>query len=128
MARQLLRSFAAASGARPADPASALRYAERLEARQHEGDAVRLFMRQWRVGFAFDPVCRAMLLVAGNRSGASERRSDRHLARRLNSWGLRVRNRRVKFRMGQRSLIAMLKLSVINGWHFTSHGIGRSGS
>ena len=48
---------------------------------------------EWRVAFAFDPVRRAMLLVAGDKSGGSERRFyrtligkaderfDRHLAR-----------------------------------------------
>ena len=47
----------------------------------------------WRVAFAFDPVRRAMLLVAGDKSGGGERRFyraliakaderfDRHLAR-----------------------------------------------
>ena len=48
---------------------------------------------EWRVAFAFDSVRRAMLLVAGDKSGGSERRFyrafiataderlDRHLAR-----------------------------------------------
>lgn len=48
---------------------------------------------EWRVAFAFDPVRRAMLFVAGDKSGGSERqfyrelirkadeRFDRHLAR-----------------------------------------------
>ena len=48
---------------------------------------------EWRVAFAFDPVRRAMLLVAGDKSGGNERhfyralirkadeRFDQHLAR-----------------------------------------------
>ena len=36
---------------------------------------------EWRVAFAFDPARRAMLLVAGDKSGGSGRRFDRHLAR-----------------------------------------------
>ena len=34
---------------------------------------------EWRVAFAFDPVRRAMLLVAGDKSGGSERRFYRAL-------------------------------------------------
>ena len=38
--------------------------------------------REWRVAFAFDPVRRAMLLVAGDKSGTSERRFYRELIRK----------------------------------------------
>ncbi|MCY3595947.1 MAG: type II toxin-antitoxin system RelE/ParE family toxin [Rhodospirillales bacterium] len=54
---------------------------------------------QWRVAFAFDPVRRAVLLVAGDKSGGGERRFyraliqraderfDRHLARLADEGG-----------------------------------------
>jgi hypothetical protein len=37
---------------------------------------------EWRVGFAFDPKRRAILLVAGDKSGISERRFYRELIRK----------------------------------------------
>ncbi len=37
---------------------------------------------EWRVAFAFDPVRRAMLLVAGDKSGGSGRRFYRELIRK----------------------------------------------
>lgn len=37
---------------------------------------------EWRVAFAFDPTRRAMLLVAGDKSGGSERRFYRELIRK----------------------------------------------
>ena len=37
---------------------------------------------EWRVAFAFDPVRRAMLLVAGDKSGGGERRFYRELIRK----------------------------------------------
>ena len=37
---------------------------------------------QWRVAFAFDPVRRAVLLVAGDKAGSGERRFYRALIRR----------------------------------------------
>ena len=37
---------------------------------------------EWRVGFAFDPRRRAILLVAGDKSGSSEKRFSRELIRR----------------------------------------------
>jgi hypothetical protein len=37
---------------------------------------------EWRVAFAFDPRCRAILLVAGDKSGGSERRFYRDLIRK----------------------------------------------
>ena len=36
----------------------------------------------WRVAFAFDPNRRAILLVAGNKAGVSERRFYRQLIKR----------------------------------------------
>ena len=36
----------------------------------------------WRLAFAFDPTRRAILLVAGNKSGTSERRFYRQLIRK----------------------------------------------
>jgi hypothetical protein len=58
---------------------------------EHEGTKVR--RRRWRVAFAFDPMRKAILLVAGDKSGVSQRkfykrliakaddRFDAHLAR-----------------------------------------------
>jgi hypothetical protein len=37
---------------------------------------------EWRVAFAFDPKRRAILLVAGNKSGVSEKRFYRELIRK----------------------------------------------
>ncbi len=37
---------------------------------------------EWRVAFAFDPRRRAILLVAGNKSGGSEKRFYRELIRK----------------------------------------------
>ncbi len=37
---------------------------------------------EWRVAFAFDPVRHAILLVAGDKSGGSERRFYRALIRK----------------------------------------------
>jgi hypothetical protein len=37
---------------------------------------------EWRVAFAFDPKRRAILLVAGDKSGGSEKRFDRELIRK----------------------------------------------
>jgi hypothetical protein len=37
---------------------------------------------EWRVAFAFDPRRRAILLVAGDKSGGSERRFYRELIRK----------------------------------------------
>jgi hypothetical protein len=36
----------------------------------------------WRIAFAFDPERRAILLVAGNKSGASQRQFYRELIRK----------------------------------------------
>jgi hypothetical protein len=37
---------------------------------------------EWRVAFAFDPRRKAILLVAGDKSGGSEKRSYRELIRK----------------------------------------------
>ncbi|MXW92966.1 MAG: addiction module toxin RelE, partial [Rhodospirillaceae bacterium] len=37
---------------------------------------------EWRIAFAFDPVRRALLLVAGDKSGGSGRRFYRELIRK----------------------------------------------
>ena len=40
---------------------------------------------EWRVAFAFDPLRKALLLVAGDRSGVSERRFYKELIRKADS-------------------------------------------
>jgi len=37
---------------------------------------------EWRIAYAYDPVRRAMLLVAGDKSGGGERRFYRELIRK----------------------------------------------
>lgn len=52
------------------------RHANMKELRLSAGDG------EWRVAFAFDPVRRAVLLVAGEKSGGSQRRFYRTLIRK----------------------------------------------
>ena len=52
------------------------RYSNMKELRFNAEDGV------WRVAFAFDPERRAILLVAGDKSGSSERRFYRQLIRK----------------------------------------------
>ena len=40
---------------------------------------------EWRVAFAFDPLRKALLLVAGDKSGVSERRFYKQLIRKADS-------------------------------------------
>jgi hypothetical protein len=77
------------SGVDPASPAiraaigsAPRRYAKRLPPREYEGAAVSAADGEWRVAFAFDPKRRAILLVAGDKSGVSEKRFYRELIRK----------------------------------------------
>lgn len=51
----------------------------RVAPREHEGAALSAGGGVWRVAFAFDPERKAILLVAGDKSGVSERRFYRSL-------------------------------------------------
>jgi hypothetical protein len=57
-------------------------HAERLESREHEGAAVQRGGRRVRVALAFDPKRKAILLVAGDKSGGSGKRFYRELIRK----------------------------------------------
>ena len=84
---RLLREFGPQLGRPHADTLNGSRHANMKELRFGAAGG------EWRVAFAFDPVRRAMLLVAGDKSGGSGRRFysgliataderfDRHLAR-----------------------------------------------
>lgn len=56
-----------------ADTLNGSKYTNMKELRFSAGDGV------WRVAYAFDPVRKAILLVAGDKSGGSERRFYRQL-------------------------------------------------
>ena len=84
---KLLEQFGPQIGRPRVDTLDGSRYANMKELRFDAADGV------WRVAFAFDPKRKAILLVCGDKSGASERRFyrrliakaderfDRHLAR-----------------------------------------------
>lgn len=84
---RLLREFGPQLGRPRVDTLNGSRHANMKELRVSAAGG------EWRVAFAFDPVRRAILLVAGDKSGGSERRFyrvliaraderfDRHLAR-----------------------------------------------
>ena len=84
---RLLRQFGPQLGRPRVDTLNGSRHANMKEMRFSAGGG------EWRVAFAFDPVRRAVLLVAGDKSGGSDRRFyrtligkaderfDRHLAR-----------------------------------------------
>ena len=84
---KLLEQFGPQIGRPRVDTLDGSRYANMKELRFDAADGV------WRVAFAFDPKRKAILLVYGDKSGASERRFyrrliakaderfDRHLAR-----------------------------------------------
>src|SRR6266536_2992932 len=71
----LLRQFGPALGRPRVDTLKGSRHANMKELRFDAADGV------WRVAFAFDPKREAILLVAGDKSGASERRFYRQLIR-----------------------------------------------
>jgi hypothetical protein len=84
---ELLRQFGPSVGRPRVDTLNGSRYANMKGLRFDAADGV------WRVAFAFDPARRAVLLVAGDKSGGSKRkfyrqliakadgRFERHLAR-----------------------------------------------
>ena len=63
-----LREFGPALGRPDADTLNDSRYANMKELRFRADDGV------WRIAFAFDPRRNAILLVAGDKSGVSERK------------------------------------------------------
>jgi hypothetical protein len=72
----LLRQFGPQLGRPRVDTLKDSRHANMKELRFDAQDGV------WRVAFAFDPKRRAILLIAGDKSGGSERRFYRELIRR----------------------------------------------
>ena len=75
MSRQLQR-FGPQLGRPQVDTLKGSRHANMKEARFSAADG------EWRLAFAFDPRRRAMLLVAGDKSGGSARRFYRALIRK----------------------------------------------
>ena len=83
---KVLETFGPSLGRPRVDTLKGLRYANMKELRFSVVDGV------WRVAFAFDPVRRAVLLTAANKSGINERRfyqrlirtADRRFDRHLN--------------------------------------------
>ena len=73
---RLLRQFGPQLGRPRADTLNGSRHANMKEMRLSAAGG------EWRVAFAFDPKRRAMLLVAGDKSGGSERRFYRGLIRK----------------------------------------------
>src|SRR5208337_2679640 len=72
----LLEQFGPQLGRRRADTLHGSRHANMKELRFSAADG------EWRVAFAFDPKRKAILLVAGDKSGGSEKRFYRELIRR----------------------------------------------
>ena len=70
---QLLQQFGPQLARPGADTLRGSRHANRKELRFDSADGV------WRVAFAFDPKRKAILLVAGDKSGGSEKRFYRQL-------------------------------------------------
>ena len=70
---RLLEQFGPQLGRPRVDTLKGSRHANMKELRFDADDGV------WRVAFAFDPKRKAILLVAGNKSGGSEKRFYRHL-------------------------------------------------
>ena len=70
---ELLEQFGPQLGRPRADTLNGSRYANMKELRFNAADGV------WRVAFAFDPKRKAILLVAGDKSGVSEMRFYRQL-------------------------------------------------
>lgn len=72
----LLEQFGPQLGRPRADTLKGSRHGNMKELRFSAADG------EWRLAFAFDPRRRAILLVAGDKSGASERRFYRELIRK----------------------------------------------
>ena len=73
---RLLQQFGPQLGRPQVDTLNGSRHANMKEARFSAADG------EWRLAFAFDPKRRAMLLVAGDKSGGSVRRFYRALIRK----------------------------------------------
>ena len=73
---RLLREFGPQLGRPRVDTLNGSRHANMKELRFSAADG------EWRVAFAFDPARQAVLLVAGDKSGGSERRFYRTLIRK----------------------------------------------
>ena len=73
---RLLRQFGPQLGRPQVDTLNGSRHANMKEMRLSAAGG------EWRVAFAFDPARRAMLLVAGDKSGGGERRFYRALIRK----------------------------------------------
>ncbi len=73
---RLLRQFGPQLGRPQVDTLNGSRHANMKEIRFSAAGG------EWRVAFAFDPLRRAMLLVAGEKSGRSQRRFYRDLIRK----------------------------------------------
>ncbi len=76
---KLLEAFGPALGRPRVDTLNGSRYANMKELRFQADDGV------WRVAFAFDPQRKAILLVAGDKSGINERRFYRQLIKRADA-------------------------------------------
>ena len=76
---KLLEAFGPALGRPRVDTLNGSRHANMKELRFQAGDGV------WRVAFAFDPQRKAILLVAGDKSGINERRFYRQLIKRADT-------------------------------------------
>ena len=76
---KLLEVFGPALGRPRVDTLNGSRYANMKELRFQADDGV------WRVAFAFDPRRKAVLLVAGDKSGVNERRFYRQLIKRADA-------------------------------------------
>src|SRR5580704_5597091 len=73
---RLLEQFGPQLGRPRVDTLNGSRYSNMKELRFDAADGV------WRVAFAFDPRRRAILLVAGDKSGGSQKRFYRELIRK----------------------------------------------
>lgn len=73
---KVLETFGPTLGRPRVDTLNGSLHANMKELRFRTGDGV------WRVAFAFDPIRRAVLLVAGSKSGANERRFYQRLIRK----------------------------------------------
>ena len=76
---RLLQQFGPQLGRPRADTLNGSRHAKMKELRFSAADG------EWRVAFAFDPKRKAILLVAGDKSGVSEKRFYRELIRMADS-------------------------------------------
>lgn len=76
---RLLQQFGPQLGRPRVDTLNGSRHANMKELRFSAADG------EWRVAFAFDPKRKAILLVAGDKSGASERRFYSELIRRADN-------------------------------------------